>query len=947
MKRPDYDRMSSLFRQVLHLSPAEREEFLDRECAAESGLRRELEALLESDQSAEGFLETHPSMAGMSHRLARRFADESIPPRLRAGDRLGDFQVESFLARGGMGEVYRAFQRGLGDRVVALKIMPADASGPRALDRFRREAVITAAVHHPHLVEVYGFGEERGLLYYAMRLVEGPTLAAILGSRAADAAWSPTDLCKWIERAVEVCQALHALHGRGLVHGDVKPANIILEGGDDAQPLGGSAVLVDLGLVRRVDAPQTTTTRLATPSYAAPEKLLGAGDGDIDARADVYSLGWTLHDLLSRQTPEQRPGDGERGPRRLDRLTESAGRDLAAIVRKASDPIRELRYRDGGEMARDLSRWLAGQPVAARRQRPFERLASGLIRSFRGLAGFSARHAPRALWLVVLGTVGTLVAGKFLNAARITRAWDRGDLRAAAERIGDLPAMLDGVLLPGRLSAHAPDLRARGGDGALAEVVQTLRTAGERAATLLAARHIERDGLPDHPALARFLCHLLHPDAGSTAAVEILARLFYERPCRSPAAQAAADPFRSPLLAIVERGLPSDPTHRQALVALSGCARPRDLPLLAPSMFHAGRQDPVDIELLRIAQQAITKVVQRSFDCQTLEELDEGLPALRGGGDLETLPRELLRAIAFADRARDASRGRFLPDDVPGTLSDLVRSAALDPALGEQLPRADILPAELGPALLPWWCFEEYGRRVGSYEDESLVARCRERAAAVAADRGMDGGMAIAGFAAGVTLARQERTGRYPPGEPDVESHLGYVLDHPVASEVPLPVGELTPSRNSHEAFRLRLTGEQPSASFRGERFELTMIDASHRTDSNVPDEGYVHLGVPGRSALRIRYQRGPQVSLPQLLVEVVKGTRWGLPRAGWAAIEVILDGQRIQTAPIAANGKDRFSMSMSDNLAGPGPTYELTLRLHESSTTTVRLRCVEVVQSE
>src|SRR5262245_18615669 len=159
-------------------------------------------------------------------------------PRLLPGDTLGDFTVEGLLAVGGMSEVYRARQRSLGDRLVALKVVPASATDGGGRARLRREALALAGLHHPSLVEVHGFGDQDGLLYYAMRLVEGPTLAQVLARASAAGGSTPAWRRAVVEWMADVADALASVHAAELVHRDVKPANVVLQGPPLELPCG-------------------------------------------------------------------------------------------------------------------------------------------------------------------------------------------------------------------------------------------------------------------------------------------------------------------------------------------------------------------------------------------------------------------------------------------------------------------------------------------------------------------------------------------------------------------------------------------------------------------------------------------------------------------------------------------------------------------------------------
>ncbi len=203
------------------------------------------------------------------------------------GRTLGAFRVLGVLGRGAVGRVYRALQEGL-EREVALKVLdPEVAAGkPEARESFRREAIAAGRLSHPHLVQVFDFGESEGLLYYAMELVPGGSLE----ERLRDEGPLPWD--EALRCAMDAAEALDFAREHGLVHRDVKPDNLMVAA-------DGRVKLADLGMAATREMLERESAG-GTPHFMAPECV---GSGAVDHRADLYSLGCTLYRLLTGETP--------------------------------------------------------------------------------------------------------------------------------------------------------------------------------------------------------------------------------------------------------------------------------------------------------------------------------------------------------------------------------------------------------------------------------------------------------------------------------------------------------------------------------------------------------------------------------------------------------------------------------------------------------------------
>jgi serine/threonine-protein kinase len=206
--------------------------------------------------------------------------------------------LEGEIARGGMGVVYRGVHVVLGDVVAIKAIFPELMLNPELRDRFMAEAQIQYKLHHPNIVQLREFLIEEGKFYIVMELVEGETLAHLLRKMRRPMTASG---------AVEVfCQALEGLgfaHAHGVIHRDIKPSNIMLT-------RAGTAKLTDFGIARRLDASKLTRTGtvMGTPAYMSPEQIQGL---KVDARADIYSMGVTLYEMLTGRVPFERSADAD------------------------------------------------------------------------------------------------------------------------------------------------------------------------------------------------------------------------------------------------------------------------------------------------------------------------------------------------------------------------------------------------------------------------------------------------------------------------------------------------------------------------------------------------------------------------------------------------------------------------------------------------------------
>jgi tetratricopeptide (TPR) repeat protein len=380
------------------------------------------------------------------------YSDSAKTPPARPaplGSTVGRFRIEALLGSGGMGEVYRAYDTAL-QRPVAIKRMFArDEKAVADRSRFLREGQRASALNHPNIAAIYDVIEEKDDVLLVMEFIAGSTLRAQLGA--------PMPLNRFFPIALQCVEALAAAHSKGILHGDVKPENIMLTP-------SGQVKLLDFGVARRLPGSDPTWATAATqtltgsrdmagtPVYMSPEILRGDMP---DARADIFALGIVFYEMLSGRHPFQGPNItvttaqilSEREAADLDRSPSKIPRRLASVVARAlmKDPNR--RYANTQELRRDLE----------------------IVRE-----GGRAGHAPRTSGhrsmprTLAIATIAILVVLACLAAvpaprARIAAWWKRhhapvAAIKAAAPRLAVLPPRIDGA--SPELTAFADGLSA-------------------------------------------------------------------------------------------------------------------------------------------------------------------------------------------------------------------------------------------------------------------------------------------------------------------------------------------------------------------------------------------------------------------------------------------------------------------------------------------------------
>src|SRR5881275_475841 len=280
--------------------------------------------------------------------------------------RVGNYEILEEIGRGGMGVIYRARQRH-SRRIVALKrMMSYDAVSRETLERFRREAEAAASLDHPNILPIYEVGQgEDGLPFFSMKYASGGSL-----QKAEPALRNEPREC--VRLAAKVAHAVQYAHEHGVLHRDLKPGNILLDG-------QGEPFVTDFGLAKWLDTSTDLTRTLAifgTPGYIAPEQAKGPA-ANLTPTADVYSLGAILFDLFTGRPPflgehalaviQQA---SEKPAPKLRVVAPTLDRDLETICGRCLEREPQARYRSAGDLAVDLERWLEGRPIIARRVSP-------------------------------------------------------------------------------------------------------------------------------------------------------------------------------------------------------------------------------------------------------------------------------------------------------------------------------------------------------------------------------------------------------------------------------------------------------------------------------------------------------------------------------------------------------------------------------------------------
>ncbi len=321
----------------------------------------------------------------------------------------GDFELRQILGQGGMGVVYKAWQRSL-NRMVAVKMIRAGTwASDDEVRRFRNEAEAVANLDHPQIVTIHEVGEHDGRHYFSMKLVDGPSLAERLTRFTAD----PRSAAKLVS---EVALAVHHAHQRGILHRDLKPSNIVLDP-------EGLAHVTDFGLAKKIEGGgdlSVSGSLMGTPSYMSPEQASGSRNS-VTTAADVHGLGAVLYAMLTGRPPYQGGSVAEtlewvleRPPERPGIVNRLVTRDLETICLKCLEKDPKRRYESAASLANDLSRFVRGETILARPVGRIEALWRGCQRNPVAAAMVTALVAL----LVTSSVIGTAAAFWYKATAR-------------------------------------------------------------------------------------------------------------------------------------------------------------------------------------------------------------------------------------------------------------------------------------------------------------------------------------------------------------------------------------------------------------------------------------------------------------------------------------------------------------------------------------------------
>jgi serine/threonine protein kinase len=877
---------------------------------------------------------------------------------LTVGSQVGDFKILRPLGSGGMAEVWEATQGSLGRRV-ALKILsPHSRLSRQLLERFQREAAAAARTAHRGIVAVYSVGENDGVHYIVQELVPGGRSLAHWIAEQREVRRPEARPYRWVARVIaDAAGALSAAHAAGVVHRDVKPGNLLLTP-------DGTPKVADFGLARVEDALPLSRSGevLGTVYYASPEQVLGQRDA-IDGRSDVFSLGATLYEALCLRRPFEGAGVREvqnnilhSDPPDPRTLAPGLPWELAVICLTALEKRPGSRYASMADFAADLRRFLDHEPIRARQPSRIRRIRKWAI-----------RHPLRASLAGVVSSVFLLClfgVGRYLNdvgiSARSARAaFLAGDLRGLRKELAAVPVWLGRRLLGNELAAVAPSLRREQPHEALARLVDIQAAEGDGPARLLAARYLQRDGFGAHPLLLRFLALGLELPAERGRTIRLVARLLFERPVATPTDVTNTSPLREQLLRMLHATTASDERVHVA-TALMGCGSIEDVPLLAAELQAAGAGTRVaSDEEARILVLGMASILRRVRNCGQVDQVHD---------------LDLAGVVTAAVHADQTPPGGPVKPWSP--LQDLACSAAiarraaglpplvLDSFVAERLNHERLLATQVDPGFertlledpngwlsreaFDYGAFHEYGWLCGCYDSLVGDSQLETEVTRIAAQLGMNAEDALAVF----RLGRQEGAGwchgTLNPHDPDDDTKLGVLLD-PSGPEWTQPTvirGNLSPDR----ALMARWTAIKDGMELYGAAATVEARGIRFIAEEWAPERYVARLGLPGSAELRLGFDipTGFDPHLLKVHLRLQKANREPLPYMGEPALYIGIDDRKLSEEYVVhkAHQHDIYLHLPHGEKLGSG-RHVLSIRLHESSNTTLRLGSAAVVAGD
>jgi serine/threonine protein kinase/Tfp pilus assembly protein PilF len=388
-----FQTIEQVFHAALDQSPDQVNAFLDTACSGDAALRREVESLLASDESAHRFIEK--SAVGLATKIIQNGQADSL-----VGETIGHYKISEAIGTGGMGEVYLATDI-VADRKAALKLLPMQCTGDaERLKRFQQEAHAVVGLNHPNILTVYEIGEDHSIHYIASELIEGETLRQRLMR-------GRMEVGEAVDVAIQVAGALVAAHEAGIVHRDIKPENIMLRPDGYVKVLDfGIAKLAEQDLPMSIPKDEALLlvetnlgSVLGTVRYMSPEQARG---GQVDKTTDIWSLGVALYEMLTEYAPFS--GDN---PKEV----------MASILEQEPPPLVRYIARAPAELQQIISKTLRKDP--AQRYRSAQELLQAL-KDLRRKLEAELQRAAAPLWLRWARSPAAVVLGLLVAALALT-----------------------------------------------------------------------------------------------------------------------------------------------------------------------------------------------------------------------------------------------------------------------------------------------------------------------------------------------------------------------------------------------------------------------------------------------------------------------------------------------------------------------------------------------